>query len=133
MTPEEYQQFKNAEKAHLRKLRELKKTLRKLERQKDVRASVENVSRSAEDALDTHQEMMDRLTLETSRLEARLEIAQELAVESAPRNDEQETDRRPTPAEPERNARPSPVEQERDAQNPTAERADPPEKTIGRM
>lgn len=122
MTPEEYQQFKNAEKAHLRKLRELKRAVRKLERQKDTQASLENVSRTVEDALDTHQEMMDRLTLETSRLEARLEIAQEIAVESAPRNEEQETDRHPTPAGP-----------ERDAQNPTSERANPPEKTIGRM
>lgn len=118
MTPEEYQQYKNAEKVHLRKLRELKKTVRRLERQTNVRASLENVSRSAAEALETHQELVDRLALETSRLEARLEIA----LESAQEIEAPDSDQQPTPADP-----------ARDAENPTTERANPPDKTIGRM
>ncbi|MEX0821172.1 MAG: hypothetical protein WD021_03415 [Rhodothermales bacterium] len=91
MTPEEYQQYKNAEKAHLRKLRELKKAVRRLERRKDVRASLEDVSRSADEALETHQEMVNRLALETARLEARLEIA----LDSASGSEDPKADDRP--------------------------------------
>ena len=78
MTPEEYQRFKEAEKEHLRKLRELKKSARDARRQQSLTQAIQNITGSA-DALDTPDEMMDQLARETAMSEARLDIALEEA------------------------------------------------------
>ncbi|MFQ5570471.1 MAG: hypothetical protein ACE5G0_12390 [Rhodothermales bacterium] len=80
MTPEEYQRIKEAEKEHLRALKKLKQTAHLLQRRKSVNQALENMVSGSEDAFDTHQEMLDKLTIETARQEARLEIALENAA-----------------------------------------------------
>lgn len=83
MTPEEYQRIKDAEKEHLRSLKKLKKAVRDLERSKSIANSVTRMSSTSESALETHQEMVDKLALETAHQEARLEIALESAEQKA--------------------------------------------------
>ncbi len=83
MTPEEYQRIKEAEKEHLRALRKLKKAVRDLERSKSIANSVTRMSSTSESALETHQEMVDKLALETAHQEARLEVALEGAEQKA--------------------------------------------------
>ena len=76
MTPEEYQRIKEAEKEHLRKLQLLKKKLREVERQKSVSKALENMTKApGDDILQTHDEMIDRLAMDTVQQEARLEMA----------------------------------------------------------
>lgn len=82
MTPEEYQRFKNAEKEHLKKLKELKKAVQVLERQKNIQSELEKMSRASDDALQAQSEAVERLALETAHQEARLEVAMD-SVESA--------------------------------------------------
>lgn len=79
MSPEEYQRYKEAEKAHLRKLKELKKAVHTLERQKTVRSAVEKVA-EGQDLLEKQKDFVDELAFETARHEARLDVA----LESAP-------------------------------------------------
>lgn len=77
MSPEEYKRLKEAEKAHLRKLKELKKTAHLLGRRKAVNDALESLATGSKEALDVHDEMVDKLTMETIQQEARLEIALE--------------------------------------------------------
>lgn len=77
MTPEEYQRLKEEEKAHLRKLKELKQAVRFLERQKKISSELEQMSRASEDALQQQTDAVERLALETALQEARLDIALE--------------------------------------------------------
>ena len=77
MTPEEYKRIKEDEKEHLRALKKLKQTARLLERRKSVNQALGNMVGGSKDALGTHEEMLDKLTLETAQQEARLEIALE--------------------------------------------------------
>lgn len=77
MTPEEYERFKDAEKAHLRQLKALKKAVRLLERQKKIQSSLADMTRSSAEALEAQEEMIDRLALETAQRQARLEVALE--------------------------------------------------------
>lgn len=81
MTPEEYQRYKEAEKAHLRKLKELKKAVRTLERQKSVGAAAEKVA-EGQDLLEKQKSLVDDLAMETARHEARLDIALDSAAEA---------------------------------------------------
>lgn len=83
MTPEEYERFKEAEKQHLRKLKELKKAVGKLEREKSIRTAFENVGAGPADMLDRQKDLVDRLAMETAKHEARLEVALESAEEAA--------------------------------------------------
>jgi hypothetical protein len=83
MTPEEYERFKDAEKQHLRKLKELKKAVGKLEREKSIRTALENVSAGPADMLDRQKNLVDRLAMETAQHEARLEVALERSEEVA--------------------------------------------------
>ncbi|MBT8401779.1 MAG: hypothetical protein KJO98_14970 [Rhodothermia bacterium] len=83
MTPEEYQRIKDAEKEHLRALKKLKRAVRDLERSKSIANSVTRMSTTSETALETHQEMVDKLALETAHQEARLEVAMESADQKA--------------------------------------------------
>ncbi len=79
MTPEEFQKIKDAEKEHLRSLKELKQAVRNLERQKKLTGAVSNITKS-EDLLDNHDSLVDKLAVETAHNEARLEIALESAA-----------------------------------------------------
>ena len=74
MSPEEYQRYKEAEKAHLRKLKELKKAVHTLERQKSVNQATERVV-EGHDLLEKQKDLVDELALETAQHEARLDIA----------------------------------------------------------
>lgn len=76
MTPEEYKRIKEAEKEHLRKLKELKTQLRKVKQQKSVADALKNIEDApGDEIIRTHEEMIDRLAIETVQEEARLEIA----------------------------------------------------------
>ena len=76
MTPEEYQRIKEAEKEHLRALKKLKAQLRDVERKKSVAQALENMTKApGDDVLRTHEEMIDRLAMDTIQQEARLEVA----------------------------------------------------------
>ncbi len=77
MTPEEYKQFKEAEKEHLRALKKLKEQARQAQRLKSVNQALANMVGGAEASFDVHEEMVDKLAMETARHEARLEIAME--------------------------------------------------------
>lgn len=83
MTPEEYERFKEAEKQHLRKLRELKKAVGNLEREKSIRTAFENVRSEPADVLDKQKDLVDQLAMETAQHEARLEMALESSEEAA--------------------------------------------------
>ena len=76
MTPEEYQRIKEAEKEHLRTLKKLKKKLREVERQKSVSQALDNIVKAPGDEIArTHDEMIDRLAMDTIEQEVRLEMA----------------------------------------------------------
>lgn len=77
MTPEEFQRIKDAEKAHLRKLKELKQAVHQMERQRTLTRAVEDITTGTQSKLDEHKEMVERLALETARSEARLDMALE--------------------------------------------------------
>jgi len=77
MSPEEFNRIKEAEKEHLRALKKLKQAVRQLERQRSVTQAVQEMNRTRNDVLDTHEEMVEKLALDTARQEARLEIALE--------------------------------------------------------
>lgn len=156
MTPEEYERYKEAEKEHLRKLRKLKQAVRDLERQKTVTRAVEGITEEPRRLLDEQQELVERVSMEAARSEARLEIALEAAEAKAPAEREptvspaeaDEVVRRararelvrqmregegPEPAPPASREEPQAA---RRAAKADAEESDPPplpEKTIGRM
>lgn len=86
MTPEEFERIKEAEKEHLRALKKLKKAVRGLERSKSIAQSVTKMSSSSQSALETHENMVDKLALETAHYEARLDVALESAKEHQERD-----------------------------------------------
>jgi len=75
MTPEEYEQFKEAEKAHLRKLREIKKQHQALKRKAAVTRSVTDMAEGATDLFSESDEMVERLQMDSASAEARLDVA----------------------------------------------------------
>ena len=75
MTPEEYEQFKEAEKAHLRKLREIKKQNQALKRKAAVTRSVTDMAEGATDLFSESDEMVERLQMDSASAEARLDVA----------------------------------------------------------
>ena len=83
MTPEEFNRIKEAEKEHLRKLKALRQALHTLRRQQSINHTLAEMTDSSEDVLQTHEEMVERLALETAQAEARLEIALEATEEEA--------------------------------------------------
>lgn len=85
MTPEEFEKIKEAEKAHLRKLKQLKDAVRVLERQKKISGAVTDMTSSIEEKMDEHRQAIERVALDAARAEARLEIALEAADEDAER------------------------------------------------
>lgn len=85
MTPEEFQKIKEAEKAHLRKLKQLKEAVRVFERQKKISGAVTDMTSSIEEKMDEHREAVERVALDAARAEARLEMALEAADEKVER------------------------------------------------
>ena len=150
MTPEEYERLKEAEKEHLRKMRQLKRAVHELERQKKVSNAVRDMTEEPRRLLDEQEELVDRIAMEAAHAEARLDIALEsadLKAESEPalptpeESDEElrrararELVRRmqaEAPAEP---ARSEPAKQSPDESGgEKPDRPPLPDKTIGRM
>ncbi len=154
MTPEEFEKIKAAEKDHLRKVRKLKTVVKQLERQKKISGALNELTSSMREKFDVHDEMMDRVAIDSALNEARLEIALETS-EEADRNaqlaqdeadlarvrarqvidqiseDDGSVDAAPSSAEPETDH----TESSRVRQRPDRpeKRDDLPEKTIGRM
>lgn len=79
MSPEEYQRIKEAEKEHLRKLKELKSAVRLLRRRNSVNQALGDMATGPQAARDVHDEMVEKLAIETAQKEARMEIALENA------------------------------------------------------
>lgn len=75
MTDEEYQRLKEAEKEHLQAKKKLQETLQALQRKQGVREAVNRMARSAQGALDRASDLISKLTAETARDEARLDVA----------------------------------------------------------
>ena len=75
MTPEEYQKLKEAEKAHLRKIRELKKAQRSSSRKASVTNAVTGMASKMEELFSEHGEMVERLQMDSAMSEARMEVA----------------------------------------------------------
>lgn len=86
MTPEEFEKIKEAEKEHLRKMRQLKTAVRELERQKKISGAIADMTSSIEDKLDVHDEMINRVAVDAALNEARLEIALERTEEKDQRD-----------------------------------------------
>ena len=81
MKREEFERIKEAEKEHLRKMRQLKDAVRQLERQKKIAGAISDMTTSMHDKLDVHSDMIDRLAVDAALSEARLEIALERTEE----------------------------------------------------
>ncbi len=93
MTPEEYKRIKEAEKEHLRALKKLKSQLRTAKQQNSVAEAMKNIENAPGDEITrTHEEMVDRLAMDTIREEARLEMAlsESSVVEPDPATEETE-------------------------------------------
>ena len=75
MTPEEYQKFKEAEKEHLRKIRELKKAQRSASRKSTVTKAVTGMATDMQDLFDENGQMIERLQMDSAMSEARMEVA----------------------------------------------------------
>ncbi len=76
MTPEEFERIKRAEKEHLLALKKLKEQLRSAQRMQTInRALKEMQDAPGEDISRTHDEMIERLALETVRQEVKLDMA----------------------------------------------------------
>lgn len=75
MTKEEFERLKEAEKAHLRKLKELKQTLFGAQRVASSRQALEDMSTGSQDVLDEHAQLVDRLSQDAAISEARMDIA----------------------------------------------------------
>jgi len=89
MTNEEFERIKEEEKAHLRELHKLRTMAKQLRAKRSVQAVLERMLRGSREVLDTHDEMVRRLAVETARHEARLDHALE---SSAPLPDEAPAD-----------------------------------------
>ncbi len=77
MTQDEFDRIKEEEKAHLRDIRRLKKMAREMKAKRSVQAALDRMLRGSREVLDTHDEMIRKLALETARNEARLDVALE--------------------------------------------------------
>ncbi len=99
MTPEEYERIKEAEKEHLRALRQLKRRVRMATQTRSASRAVSDMVSSLESLLDQHREMTDRLThdaaLQEARLEVGLESAQDRFADVDPRHRTSEPDHTP--------------------------------------
>ncbi len=148
MTPEEFERIKEAEKAHLRKLKELKQAVHQAERKKRISETLSNMAGGARDTLDENEALIEKLSFEAARHEARFDVAMEGSPEKptagAPNTEVQEEALRQARARQlvEDMRRQVQVEQPTPENAPVADSKAPslppptgglPEKTIGRM
>lgn len=134
MTPEEFERIKEEEKAHLRKLKALKEAARTLGRQQRVTQVLERMVEVSKDVLHKSEDLVDRLTHETARQEARLDIAMESADERNAARDAEEQLERAEEELAEARAKATLREMKQQLGVPEASRppaASPMEKTIG--
>ncbi|MEM6646780.1 MAG: hypothetical protein AAF730_11055 [Bacteroidota bacterium] len=73
MTPEEFERLKEAEKAHLRKLRALKQAANQSRRQRSIGGALGNLAAS-NNLLDENDALVDRLNQDAIMGEARLDV-----------------------------------------------------------
>lgn len=83
MNRDEYERLKEAEKAHLRKVRQLKQQLRQAQRTRGLTDALRNLDTSGLDA--EFEQSLQRLTEQNITSEARFELAMETLDEAAER------------------------------------------------
>lgn len=143
MTSEEYERLKEAEKAHLRKLKELKQAVREAERKRSISQVVGDMATESHDLLESNTKLADELAFQTARSEARLEMALEEELEKARKEEEALRARRlieemKSEFQPEETTTERAEKKEDKAsgtveKDPVSTPEQPPEKTIGRM
>ena len=84
MTPEEFQRIKEAEKDHLRKIRELKKANKQFVQQSKITRAVTDMATGMNELYDEHREMVDRLEMGAIKNVARMEVAMDSVGENEP-------------------------------------------------
>lgn len=89
MTPEEFERLKAKEREHLEKMRELKKAVKDLERQRSVVSSLEQMRSGAHDLLEQQTRNVEDLARQTAFLEAKSDLAM-TSADSADTLDEDE-------------------------------------------
>lgn len=150
MTPEEFDRIKKTEKEHLRKLKKLKEAHRQLERQKKMTDAVSELTTSMREKLDVHDDMMNRIGMDSALSEARLEMALESSekaeLEAQEWKDEQDltkerakklvrqmkTDGDVTVVDSKRDVAPTSSDKTKSSEKDNSD-SELPEKTIGRM
>lgn len=80
MNRDEFERLKEAEKAHLRKVRALKQQLREAKRKQGLLDALRNLDTSGLD--ETHEEMLRQVTEQNVTAEARFELAMEALDEA---------------------------------------------------
>lgn len=75
MTREEFERLKEAEKAHLRKLKELKQTLAGARRIQSSRQALDDMMSGSRDILDENDGLVERLSQDAAISEARVDMA----------------------------------------------------------
>ncbi|HET6566687.1 MAG TPA: hypothetical protein VFG50_01910 [Rhodothermales bacterium] len=75
MTQEEFDRLKEDEKAHLRKLKELKQALFGAQRVASSRQALEDMSTGSQNVIDEHAQLVDRLSQDAALSEARMDMA----------------------------------------------------------
>ncbi len=88
MDRDEFDRIKEAEKAHLRKVRALKQQLREAKRTQGLLGALQNLDTSGLDA--THEEALRKVTEKNVTAEARYELAMEALNEAARRDADRE-------------------------------------------
>lgn len=81
MTEEEFEKIKEAEKEKLRAQKKLRKLKRALRRKQTIRSAVQRMAEGAQSVLSRSTELMEKLTSETARQQARLEVAMDVIEE----------------------------------------------------
>lgn len=84
MTEEEYQRIKEAEKERLRARKKLRALKKRSTQANTIQSALQRVKRGAETLLQRSSDLIDRLTHETAREEARLEMALDASTDEDP-------------------------------------------------
>jgi len=87
MTNEEFERLKEEEKAHLREIRKLRSMAKQLRVKRSVQAALDRMMKGSQEVLDTHDEMVRQLAVETARAEARFDVAMEQREQDHPIQD----------------------------------------------
>lgn len=81
MTPEEFERLKEAEKAHLRKLKEIKQQATTANVQRRISGTLASMATGARQVLDENASLVEKMSEDLAMNEARLELAMESAEE----------------------------------------------------